>query len=99
MINDFCTTLFFLSFEVAHGAPDSEVRHVGDLGNIQADAYGEANVDITDSIISLTGRHSIIGRAIVVHSGKDDLGRGGSPLSLTTGNSGDRWACGIIGVL
>jgi Cu-Zn family superoxide dismutase len=36
-------------------------------------------------------------RGIVIHADKDDLGLGGSPLSNTTGNSGDRLACGIIG--
>ncbi|CAL7938958.1 unnamed protein product [Xylocopa violacea] len=81
---------------VTHGAPDSPVRHVGDLGNIRANAQGEAEVNIIDSIISLSGKNNIVGRAMVVHSGKDDLGKGNHPLSATTGNSGDRWACGII---
>lgn len=33
----------------------------------------------------------VIGRALVVDSGEDDLGRGGHPLSRLTGNSGDRF--------
>lgn len=53
---------------------------------------------IKDFIISLTGKNSILGRAIVVHSDEDDLGNGNSHLSKTTGNSGSRWACGIIGI-
>lgn len=36
-------------------------------------------------------------RAVVIHSGQDDLGLGGTPLSNTTGNSGSRVACGVIG--
>lgn len=36
-------------------------------------------------------------RGIVLHSGEDDLGLGNSPLSNTTGNSGERSACGVIG--
>lgn len=72
------------------------MRHVGDLGNILANESGVADVNIKDSIISFTGNNNIIGRAIVVHSGEDDLGKGSSPLSASTGNSGDRWACGII---
>lgn len=83
---------------VTHGAPEDTVRHVGDLGNIQADAAGEATINITDNIISLKGSNSIVGRAIVVHSGEDDLGKGNNSLSLTTGNAGDRWACGIVGI-
>ncbi|XP_043587501.1 superoxide dismutase [Cu-Zn], chloroplastic-like [Bombus pyrosoma] len=81
---------------VTHGGQNSPVRHVGDLGNILANESGVADVNIKDSIISFTGNNNIIGRAIVIHSGEDDLGRGSSPLSASTGNSGDRWACGII---
>ncbi len=36
-------------------------------------------------------------RAIVVHAGTDDLGKGGTPLSLVNGNSGARVSCGVIG--
>ncbi|KAK2576314.1 hypothetical protein KPH14_005678 [Odynerus spinipes] len=84
---------------VTHGALEDTIRHVGDLGNIQANAEGEAIVDITDTVISLSGPNNIVGRALVVHSGEDDLGKGNSTLSLTTGNSGDRWACGVIGIV
>lgn len=55
-------------------------------------------MNITDSIISLTGQNCIIGRAIVVHKDEDDLGLGGQSDSLTTGHAGDRLACGIIGI-
>lgn len=41
-------------------------RHVGDLGNVTAGADNVAKIDITDKIISLTGRDSIIGRTMVV---------------------------------
>lgn len=53
---------------------------------------------ITDSIISLVGKYSILGRAVVVHSDVDDLGRGGFSDSLTTGHAGTRVACGVIGI-
>lgn len=36
----------------------------------------------------------LLQRTVVVHSGTDDLGRGGHELSATTGNAGLRPACG-----
>ncbi|KAK0454197.1 superoxide dismutase [Desarmillaria tabescens] len=85
-------------FNTTHGAPTDDInhRHIGDLGNIKSDDKGVANLDFSDHIIKLEGPMSIIGRSVVVHTGTDDLGRGGTPLSLTTGNSGDRAACGVI---
>ncbi|EXB67662.1 sodC protein [Morus notabilis] len=77
-----------------HGAPEDEHRHAGDLGNITAGDDGTATVTIVDKQIPLSGPHSIIGRAVVVHGDPDDLGRGGHELSKTTGNAGGRVACG-----
>ncbi|KRT86907.1 hypothetical protein AMK59_2413 [Oryctes borbonicus] len=101
-LSDGCTSTgsHFNPFNKDHGSPDSENRHVGDLGNIVADDKGVAKIQITDKIISLrSGDTNILGRAIVVHSGEDDLGRGGHDDSLTTGHAGGRVACGIIGIL
>ncbi|XP_018320041.1 superoxide dismutase [Cu-Zn]-like [Agrilus planipennis] len=81
-----------------HGAPDADVRHVGDLGNVEAGDMGSAKVNITDKLISLSGEHNIIGRTLVVHADPDDLGVGGHELSKTTGNAGARLACGVIGL-
>ncbi|XP_012280251.1 superoxide dismutase [Cu-Zn] [Orussus abietinus] len=81
-----------------HGGPESVVRHVGDLGNVEADSSGVAKVEITDKIIQLQGPHSVIGRTLVVHADPDDLGKGGHELSKTTGNAGARLACGVIGI-
>ncbi|XP_026275925.2 superoxide dismutase [Cu-Zn]-like isoform X2 [Frankliniella occidentalis] len=79
-----------------HGGPEDSERHVGDLGNIVANEFGVATIRTEDRVISLMGPHGIIGRAVVVHSHEDDLGRGGYPDSLTTGHAGDRVACGTI---
>ncbi|KAM0948573.1 putative superoxide dismutase [Dioscorea sansibarensis] len=81
-----------------HGAPEDEIRHAGDLGNVIAGDDGSASFTIFDSKIPLSGPNSIIGRAVVVHADPDDLGRGGHELSKTTGNAGARVACGIIGL-
>ena len=44
-------------------------RHVGDLGNIEADATGRATIAITDHMVKLNGPISVIGRAFVVSDG------------------------------
>uniref|UniRef100_A0A6M2EHS1 superoxide dismutase n=1 Tax=Populus davidiana TaxID=266767 RepID=A0A6M2EHS1_9ROSI len=59
-----------------HGAPCDNVRHAGDLGNIIAGSNGVAEVSIKDFQIPLSGMHSILGRAVVVHADPDDLGKG-----------------------
>lgn len=81
-----------------HGAPADENRHVGDLGNILADETGTAIVNIVDTKVTLIGLDSVIGRAIVVHEGEDDLGLGGHSDSKTTGHAGGRLSCGVIGI-
>jgi len=81
-----------------HGAPEDEVRHVGDLGNFKTDGQGNSTGSVTDGLIKLIGSESIIGRTIVVHSGTDDLGRSDHPESKKTGNAGTRPACGVIGI-
>ncbi len=75
-----------------HGAPDDPAnqRHVGDLGNITADASGNAEYNRVDNIISLDGNNSIVGKAVIVHSGEDDL------KSQPSGDAGNRVACGVI---
>ncbi|XP_075553132.1 superoxide dismutase [Cu-Zn]-like [Dermacentor variabilis] len=80
-----------------HGAPEDRERHVGDLGNIKAEADGKARVYITDSMISLVGHHNILGRAMVVHANPDDLGKGGTNESKASGSAGARLACCVIG--
>jgi len=73
-----------------HGGPDNPERHVGDMGNLEADENGIAHYDRIDELMTLTGKDSIIGRSVVVHAGEDDL------HTQPTGNSGARIACGVI---
>lgn len=72
-----------------HGKMNDAKRHVGDLGNIEADQDGKAVIDMEDSVISLSGEHSIIGRAIVIHAGADQY-------TQPAGEAGDRVAFGKI---
>ncbi|KAI5791854.1 superoxide dismutase [Cu-Zn] [Geopyxis carbonaria] len=81
-----------------HGAPEDEVRHVGDLGNVETDSAGVAKGTITDHHVKLIGPHSVLGRTVVVHAGTDDLGKGEGEESKKTGNAGPRPACGVIGI-
>ncbi|KAG2757974.1 hypothetical protein P692DRAFT_20824098, partial [Suillus brevipes Sb2] len=89
----------FNPYDKTHGAPSDSIRHVGDLGNIESDEYGTATIALKDSLISLNGPLSIVGRAVVVHAGIDDLGKGNNEESLKTGNAGGRAACGVIGLV
>jgi superoxide dismutase, Cu-Zn family len=75
-----------------HAGIQTERRHVGDLGNITANANGIATVDIEDTLITLHGADSILGRAVVVHEKADDL------KSQPAGNAGGRLAVGVIGI-
>lgn len=81
-----------------HGGREDVDRHVGDLGNIYANDDGIVITEFVDKIIKLRGnKANIIGRGLIIHHDIDDLGKGNHELSLTTGNSGLRIACSIIG--
>ncbi len=74
-----------------HALPTTEMRHAGDLGNLTADADGNASYSITIDNVTLDGAHNpIIGRGVIIHAKVDD---GGQP----TGNAGARVSQGVIG--
>ncbi|XP_049873243.1 uncharacterized protein LOC126371883 [Pectinophora gossypiella] len=82
-----------------HGGREHDVRHIGDLGNVQFEGESPlANFSFVDKVISLRGRNNILGRSLVLHEQEDDLGEGGDEGSLSTGNAGGRVACGVIGI-
>ncbi|XP_067652048.1 superoxide dismutase [Cu-Zn]-like [Haliotis asinina] len=83
-------------FRVTHGGPEDSTRHIGDFGNIDVPKDGHLTTSFTDRMASLEGDQSIMGRAIVVHAGEDDLGRGNNSASLENGNAGPRLACCVI---
>lgn len=76
-----------------HGGPphasDKKQRHTGDLGNVTEGKY----------VFVLKGCHvaDLFGRSLIVHADEDDYGLGGKEDSLTTGHSGKRIACAVIG--
>uniref|UniRef100_A0A1A7X8J6 Superoxide dismutase [Cu-Zn] n=1 Tax=Iconisemion striatum TaxID=60296 RepID=A0A1A7X8J6_9TELE len=70
--------------------------HPGDFGNF-VPQQGQIS-DQGESEATLFGGLSVIGRAVVVHEGSDDLGLGGDTGSLLHGNAGRRLACCIIGM-
>lgn len=75
-----------------HGAPTGSARHAGDLGNLVFDDYGVARINLTVGGISVARDqpNGIIGRAVIIHVGEDDL------KTDPTGNAGGRAACGVI---
>lgn len=75
-----------------HGDRAASDRHIGDLGNLEADASGKAHLEWTDKMMKLNGEGSILGLAVIVHEKEDDL------KSQPVGNAGGRLACGVIGV-
>jgi Cu-Zn family superoxide dismutase len=75
-----------------HSMPMSEKRHAGDMGNIEADASGNAHLDYVDPVMKLHGHYSIIGHAVIVHEKEDDF------TTQPTGNAGARIGYGVIGI-
>lgn len=73
-----------------HACPPTDPRHAGDLGNVQVGPNGSGRMELSTNGITLTGANSIVGKAILLHTGEDDC------KTQPTGNSGDRLACGVI---
>ncbi len=83
----------------AHGSRDSSVRHIGDLGNLEANQNGISIEKWQGVDMDLTGPFSILGRSCVIHKNEDDLGKGTSNIeeSRKSGNSGLKIGCGVVG--
>jgi Cu-Zn family superoxide dismutase len=64
------------------------MRHLGDLGNITADASGMVDEMLRDSLLASDA--SFIGKVVVVHANQDDLS------TQPDGSSGDPVGCGVI---
>ena len=75
-----------------HGGIHAKERHVGDLGNVTADANGVVTLNIKDKMIQLHGPHSILGRGLIIHAKADD------EKTQPSGDAGGRIGGGVIGV-
>lgn len=82
----------FNPHDMDHAGPDADMRHAGDLGNVEADANGNATYKRVDTHLSFEGEDSFIGRGMILHADTDDL------KSQPTGAAGARIAQGVIGV-
>lgn len=78
--------------DAPHAGPNVFPRHLGDLGNIEADADGRAEIHAlaTDLTLAVAESATVIGKSVVVHAKADDL------TSQPSGAAGDRIACGVI---
>lgn len=75
-----------------HAGPGDKEHHAGDLGNVTADANGEVKLDFeADWLQVCHGPHAVLGRAVVLHAGADDL------KSQPSGDAGSRIGIGVIG--
>ena len=80
------------------GPPDSKGdRHTGDLGNVSLPRSKDPTIrQYTWTVKGITVE-DLWGRSVIVHADPDDLGLGDAEDSKTTGHSGKRIACAVIG--
>lgn len=73
-----------------HSGPAASMNHLGDLGNLVANAKGVARTEVLIPTDEAKDMNVFLGKAIIIHEKADDL------ATQPTGDSGDRLACGII---
>lgn len=77
--------------DAPHGAPTDAMRHAGDFGNIEIGEDGAGHLELTTTMLTVTdGPNTVLGRAVILHDGEDDL------VSQPTGAAGGRIACGVV---
>lgn len=80
----------FNPHKMPHGSPTEAKNHLGDMGNLEANKQGVATKELMVRKHEADDMNKIIGKALIVHSGPDDL------KTQPSGDSGSRIACGII---
>lgn len=76
-----------------HGKWMANAFHIGDIGNLEADASGKATAEKETDLWCLNcddEKKNIIGKAIIIHAGVDDFN------SQPSGAAGSRVGCGVI---
>lgn len=73
-----------------HSSPAAEKKHMGDMGNLVANAKGEALMEVFIPGGQGKTLKDFVGKAIIIHTKADDLS------SQPTGDAGERLACGVI---
>jgi Cu-Zn family superoxide dismutase len=86
-------------FNKEHGSAIGEERHAGDLGNIEKGKKYKYFLKGLSISGSTNPKKNLLGRSVIIHADEDDLGLTDHPFSKTTGNSGKRIICAIIGLL
>ena len=77
--------------DAPHGGPTDSVRHAGDFGNVEIGEDGAGRLKlVTDMLTVADGPNTVVGRAVILHEGEDDL------ESQPTGAAGGRLACGVV---
>ena len=78
----------------AHGKRGSDAFHQGDIANLQVGPDGtvEWTSEIRGWTIGGADSTNILEKTVIVHAGADDF------VTQPSGDSGDRIACGIIGL-
>lgn len=76
----------------SHGKRGEDSFHVGDIGNLEvgADGIGSLSMTFADWSLEETGDESVLGKALVIHSGADDF------RTQPDGAAGERIGCGVI---
>ena len=76
---------------MSHGPSDAN-HHLGDLGNIEIAQNGKGTLTLSKTAwkIGDGSANDVVGKAVVIHMGEDDL------VTDPAGNSGSRVACGVI---
>jgi Cu-Zn family superoxide dismutase len=81
----------FNPFGAPHAGPQTQKRHVGDLGNIMVGKNGTGELEMLTNLLTVqAGPASVVGRSVVFHTEKDDL------TTQPGGDSGARQGCGVV---